>query len=260
MRIHRHRYSAIALLALVPGFVHAGGAEAAEIKVWTARAIATVLAEVGPEFERATGHQVSIASDLGTTFVRRARQGEPFDVMITGATSLALSIEDGKVAAATRTPIARSGIGVAVCAGAPRPDISTVDAFKRTLMDAKSIAYLKDVGSGLYVAQLLDRLGIAAVVNEKATRPETDIVSELVANGQADLGIVVITQILTTPGVDLLGPLPPEVQSYVPFAAGIGSQAREPGAARELIHFLKGPTARRVIAAQGMEPDDHVSP
>jgi molybdate transport system substrate-binding protein len=142
---------------------------------------------------------------------------------------------------------------VEVRAGAPKPDISTVEAFRRALLDAKSIAYLR-VGSGVYVDGLVERLGIADAIRPKVTRPETDIVSEMVARGEVELGIVVLTQIVTTPGVELVGPLPPEVQTYLTFTAGVGAASRVPDAARELIAFLTGPTAAPVIRKQGMEP------
>jgi len=242
--------TAIGLAVVVAG---AGRASAAEITVWTARALATVLAETGARFERATGHRLVVSTDLGSAWLRRAAAGEPFDLVISGASTVDVLIKDGKVMAQTRTAIARSGIGVAVRAGAPRPDIGSVDAFKRALLDARSIAYLR-VGSGVYLAGLLDRLGIAEAIRSKVTRPDTDVVSELVAQGEVELGMVVITQILTTPGVDLVGPLPPEIQSYVTFTAGISARAHVPGAATQLITFLKGPTATPVIRAQGMEP------
>jgi molybdate transport system substrate-binding protein len=223
-----------------------------EIKVWTARAIATVLAEIGAEFERATGHTLSVSSDLPTAFLRRIEAGEPFDVLISGSSPVDQWIRDGRIVPETRTDIARSGVGVEVRAGAPKPDISSVDAFKRALLNARSIAYLR-VGSGLYLAGLLDRLGISETIKSKVTRPESDIVSELVAKGEIELGMTVITQILTTPGVDLVGPLPPEIQSHVTFTAGISSQSKVPGAAQELIRFLMSPAAVAVIKAQGME-------
>jgi molybdate transport system substrate-binding protein len=128
-----------------------------------------------------------------------------------------------------------------------------VEAFKQALLKAKSIAYLR-VGSGIYLADLFERLGIAESIKSKVTRPESDIVSELVAKGEIELGMTVITQILTTPGVDLVGPLPPEIQSHVTFVAGVSSQSREPDAARQVIQFLNGPQAVAVIKAQGMEP------
>jgi molybdate transport system substrate-binding protein len=233
-------------------------ANAPELKVWTARAIATVLAEVGPQFERTTGYKLAISSDLPTAFARRANAGEPFDILISGSAPVDEWIKDGKIIAETRVDIARSGIGVEMRAGARKPDVSSVEAFKRALLEAKSIAYLK-VGSGVYVAGMLERLGIAEAVKAKVTRPESDIVSELVAKGEVELGMVVITQILTTPGVELVGPLPPEIQSYITFTAGIGVNSKAPEAAGRLIKFLTGPTVTPVIKAQGMEPGRSVS-
>src|SRR5262249_35143802 len=145
------------------------------------------------------------------------------------------------------------GIGVEVRAGAPKPDIRSVAAFRQALLDARSIAYLKDVGSGIHVARVVESLGLAEAVRPKVTRPDRDVVSEMVAKGEVELGIVVITQILTTPGVELVGPLPPEIQSYVVFAAGVGARASDPEAAKALIAFLTGPAAAPAIAAQGME-------
>jgi molybdate transport system substrate-binding protein len=237
---------------------HADSANAPEIKVWTARAIATVLAEVGPQFERTTGYKLAISSDLPGAFARRANAGEPFDILISGSAPVDEWIKEGKIIAGTRADIARSGIGVEVRAGARKPDVSSVEAFKRALLEANSIAYLK-VGSGVYLAGMLERLGIAEAIKSKVTRPESDIVSELVAKGEVELGMVVITQILTTPGVELVGPLPPEIQSYITFTAGISANSKAPEAAGRLIKFLTGPAATPVIKAQGMEPLGSVS-
>ena len=249
---------AIAGLGLTVLLAQASPVTAAEIKIWTARALATVLAEVGPQFESTTGHKLAVSSGLPLEFARRANAGEPFDVMITGSPPLDRFVKEGRIIAETRTDIARSGIGVEVRAGAPKPDISSVEAFKRALLEAKSIAYLR-VGSGIYIAGLLERLGVVEAIKSKVTRPESDIVSELVAKGEVELGMVVITQILTTPGVELVGPLPPEIQSYVAFTAGISANSRAPEAARDLIKFLTGPVAAPVIKAQGMEPGEGIS-
>lgn len=240
--------AALTVALAQPPIVHA-----AEIKVWTARAIATVLAEIGPQFERTTGHHLNVWSDLPAAFARRASAGDPLDVLISGAPPVDEWIKEGKILAETRTNIARSGIGVAVRAGARKPDIGSVEAFKRALLEAKSIAYLR-VGSGIYLAGLLERLGIADAVKPKVTRPESDIVSELVAKGEVELGVVVITQILTTPGVELVGPLPAEIQSYVTFTGGVSTSSKVADGAKQLLKFLTGPTAIPVIKAQGMEP------
>ena len=242
--------SAVALIFVLADTVVAS---AEEIKVWTARAIATVLAEIGPQFERMTGHTLTISSDLPPAFARRADAGEEFDLLISGASPVDEWIKAGKIIRATRIEIARSGIGVEVRAGARKPEIGSVEAFKRALLEAKSIAYLR-VGSGIHVAAVLEQLGIAEAVAAKTTRPDTDIVSELVARGEVELGIVVVTQIVTTPGVDLVGPLPPTLQSYVVFTAGVSAKSKVPAAAKQLLTFLTGPTAVEVIRRQGMEP------
>lgn len=242
-----------AAVALAVLLAHPGIAGADEINVWTSRAIATVLAEIGPQFERETGHRLRVYSGLPTDFERRMAAGDTFDLAISGSAPVDAWIKAGTIVAASRTDIARSGIGVEVRAGTRKPDIGSVDAFKRALLDAKSIAFLP-VGSGLHIAAVLERLGIAEAVKPKITRPQSDIVSELVAKGEVELGLVVMTQILTTPGVDLVGPLPPELQSYVVFTAGVSAASKVPGAAGQLMRFLTGPIAIPVIAAQGMEP------
>jgi molybdate transport system substrate-binding protein len=239
----------LSTIALAPS----GIASVPEMHVWTARAIATVLAEVGPQFERESGYRLIVFSGLPDEFDRRLKAGDPLDVMISGSSPIDQWIRQGRLVPATRTNIARSGIGVEVRAGARKPDISSVDAFTRALLEAKSIAYLRS-GSGIYLHDLLERLKIADAVRAKVTRPESDIVSELVAKGDVELGVVVITQILTTPGVELVGPLPAEIQSYVTFAAGVSVTSKVPDAATQLIKFLTGPIAAPVITAQGMEP------
>ena len=158
-------------------------ANATEIHVWTARALATVLAEIGPQFERVTGHRLNVYSGLPVDFEKRASAGDPLDVLVSGSSPVDRWIREGKLVAETRTDIARSGIGVEVRAGARKPDISSVDAFKRALLDAKSIAYLR-VGSGIYLHGLLERLGIAEAVKSKVTRPESDIVFRACRQGR----------------------------------------------------------------------------
>jgi molybdate transport system substrate-binding protein len=158
--------------------------------------------------------------------------------------------KEGKVIADSRTRLVRSGTGVEVRAGAPKPDIGSVEAFKRALLNAKSIGYLRIAG----VPQLMERLGLADTLKSKTTIPDTDTVSELVAKGELELGVVVITQILSTPGVELVGPLPADIQLYIDFVAGVSANSKEPDAARALIKFLTGPTANPVIKSQGMEP------
>jgi molybdate transport system substrate-binding protein len=215
----------------------------------------TVLKEIGPQFERSSGYKLDVVTGIAATLADRIIDGESFDVFIGPPAQMNRVVQNNKIIAETRTAIAHSGIGVGVRAGAPKPDITSVDAFKQTLLKAKSIGYLKQDGtSGAYLHALFERLGIADATKSKIVRPETDIVSELVAKGEIELGMVVITQIMTTPGVDLAGPLPREVQFYVRWSGGVSANSAAPQVAKELIRFLTGPAALPVLKAQGMEP------
>jgi molybdate transport system substrate-binding protein len=231
---------------------HAAGA--AEIRVLTTRAVSTVLAEIGPQFERATGNKIEVSVDVAAALVRKVKAGEPFDLLVAAPGQIDGLVKDGKLVADTPTNLVRSGIGVEVQAGAAKPDVSTVDAFKRTLIAAKSIAYLREGQSGLAVAKAIDSIGLTETLKPKLTLPDADVVSEMVAKGEVELGMVVVTQIMTSPGVALAGPLPAEIQSYITFAGAVGTAAKSPDAARALIKFLKGPEALAVMKAQGMEP------
>lgn len=246
---------ALLILAMVPiGWMKRPASQEAELRVFTTRSIATVLDKIGGDFERRTGRRLVVTTDVAIRMVRRIDAGEPFDLLVAAPAQIDELIKAGKIIPDSRDVIARSGIGVAVREGAERPDVSSVDAFKRALLGARSIAYLKEGQSGVYVAGVLDRLGIADAIRAKLTLPDTDIVSELVRRGEIDLGIVVITQILTTPGVALAGSLPPEIQSYIQFVGGISSDSKSVNAARELMAFLKSPSAVAIIRSQGMEP------
>jgi molybdate transport system substrate-binding protein len=244
------------LLGLLAGLTGITGAAAAELTILAPRAIWTVLNEIGPEFERSSGYRLDVVTEIAAMLANRVNKGERFDVFIGPPVHVDRLIANHRLDAGTRVPIARSGIGVEVRAGAPKPDISSLEAFKRTLLEAKSIGYLKPEGtSGAYLAELFERLGIAEAIKHKVVRPETDIVSALVAKGEIELGMVVITQILTTPGVELVGPIPPEVQHYVRWSAAVSADSAAPSVARELIKFLAGPIAWPVLKAQGMEPE-----
>lgn len=247
----RRAIVAVLGLASLAAFARITAASAAEIKVFTARAGATVLEKIGPEFERVTGHRLNVIydADFGA-ILRRIAANEPFDVVIRGTEGIDSMIKDGTIAAGTRTNLFHSGIGVEVRTDTPRPDISSVDAFRRTLLRAKSIGYFRPNR----VQELIERLGLTDALRAKVTTPNTDTVSELVARGELELGIVVTTQILTTPGVEFVGPLPAEIQYDYPFAAGISANSKAPGAALDLVKFLTGPVTIPVIKSQFMEP------
>jgi molybdate transport system substrate-binding protein len=236
--------SIVALLAL------STSATSDELKIFSSRAIWTVLEEVGANFERETGHKLNVTSGLSTAFAKRINAGEPFDLMFAPPASLDALIKAGKLDPGTRTVLVSSDVGVGVRAGAPKPDISTVEAFKQTLLKAKSITYLGVPG----VPQMLERIGMADAIKPKAVVPDEDIGSELVAKGEVELVIVVITQILTTSGVDLVGPLPPEIRIGTSFGGAVSANTKAPDAARNLIQFLKSPDTVKVIRAQGMNP------
>jgi molybdate transport system substrate-binding protein len=172
-------------------------AASAEIKIFTSRAIATVLEKVGSEFERASGHRLDVIVGFSPVFVKQINAGESFDVIASPPGTINGLVKNGKVVIETRTPLMRSGYGVAVRAGAPRPDVSTTEAFKRALLNAKSIGYLPTPG----VPALLERLGITDAIKSKVRIPNEDIVNELVAKGELEIGIIAITQTFTTPGV-----------------------------------------------------------
>ena len=232
---------------LVTALSHLGVIHGAELRVFTSRAIAIVLDKIGPEFESTTGHKLIVTVGFSTSFVEQINRGEPFDVVVCPPRTLDGLIKGNKVIADTRTNLVRSAVGVGVLAGAPKPDISTVDKLIRALLNAKSIGYNSTS------SPLMDELGISDVIKSKVAIPPTDIASELVAKGELELVVVAMTQILTTPGVELVGPLPREILRYAQFAAGVSADSKAPSAARELIKFLIGPIAIPVIKSQGME-------
>jgi molybdate transport system substrate-binding protein len=190
----------------------------------------------------------------------RLQRGEPIDVVIMVGYALSDLIKGGKVIANSRVDLARSSIGVAVRAGAPKPDISSVDALRRALLEAKSIAY-SDSASGVYVStELFKRLGIADQVAGKSRMIPAEPVGAVVARGEAEIGFQQVSELKPIAGIDLVGPLPPELQKVTIFSAGIVVGAREPEAARALIAFLASPAAAGAIKASGMEPMTSAAP
>src|SRR5687768_8090578 len=192
-----------ALLGLLLGF-GASSALACELRVLGPRVIWTVLGEIGPSFERSAGCRLEVVSDIAVTLAEHIEAGERFDVYAGPPALVDRLVAAGKLAPDSVVPLMRSGIGVAVRAGAPKPDIATVASFRRALLDARSVGFLKRGTSGLYLEGLMERLGLAEELRGKLVRPETDIVSRLLAAGEIDLGMVVISQILTSPGVELV--------------------------------------------------------
>lgn len=233
-------------------------AAASDITVMTSGAFTAAYLELVPQFERATNDKlVTTATTMGTglAFIpSRLQRGETADVVIVSDESLLQLIRDGLVLADSRVELARSSIGMAVRAGARKPDISSVDALKTTLLQVKSIAYSASV-SGVYLTtELFQRLGIADQVLPKSRRIDTERVGAVVARGEAEIGFQQTAELLPVPGIDYVGPLPPEVQRTTVFSAGIPVKSENVNAARALIRFLASPAAAAAITKSGLEP------
>jgi molybdate transport system substrate-binding protein len=232
-------------------------AMAAEIKVLTAGAFKQVVLALVPDFEKQTGNKVTV--DNGTTgeLKKRIDGGEAFDVVVITPTVTDEMIASGRVAAGSRVLLASVGVGVVVKEGAPKPDVSTVEAFKSALLAAKSVAYIDPASggsSGIYVDKLLVKLGIADQIKPKAKLKNGGYVADLIASGEAELGIHQISEIVPVKGVTLVGPLPKEIQSTTTYAAGLSATAKDKEAATELIQYLSGPDAAVVLKSKGMDP------
>lgn len=231
-----------------------GGAGAAAIKVLSSNSSRAVLDELLPGFERANGFQVSVSYDPAKIMLERIKHGESADLVILSDTAIETLTKQGKIAARSSRALARCGVGIAVRAGARKPEIASVDAFKRALLDANSIAHTQSGASGMHFAALIERLGIAQQVKAKAKMQPGGLVGELVARGEAELAVQQIPELMAVPGIDIVGPLPPELQLATVVAAGVFADAKQPEAARALLGFLAAPAAVRVFMAKGFEP------
>ncbi len=227
---------------------------AAELKVLSGNGARAAVRELGAQFEATSGHKVVIHFEVNTALKRKIEAGETFDVAVLNPPVLDGLIAAGRVVAGSRAVIGRIGIGVAVRAGAPKPDISSVAAFRRALLDAKAVAFPGEGASGIYFAGLVERLGIAADMKPKLRPMPAEDAVEVVARGEADFVVVVASRIVGVPGVDFVGLLAPELQTTIGFAAGIGSAAQEPEAARAMIRFVTGPAAVPILKGMGIEP------
>jgi len=232
----------IALLATQAG--------ATDLKVLSSNGTAAIVAELGWQFERATGHKLAIRYDTAVLIQKEIERGETFDVAVLTTSVIDALAASGKVG--MRAEIARSGIGVAVRRGAQKPDISTAEAFRQAMLNAKSIAYTTVGGSGLHFISVCERLGIAGEVKAKGRTQPGGATGDLVARGEAEIAIQQISELLPVEGIDLVGPLPPELQLITRFSAGAGTSAADAAAA--FVKFLAAPEAAPVIMAKGMQP------
>lgn len=227
--------------------------ELAEIKVMSGGAMRRFLTEVVPLFEAASGSKVAIRFGLTREMKAAIEAGAEFDIALLPRSAIDELMHAGKIAAGTATDIVRSLVGLMVRAGATEPDIGSVEAFKSALRRAKAISYSKGP-SGLYVAELLERLGLVAEMKDKTVFAIGRPVGEVIASGEAEIGMQQIIENQPVKGAHLVGPLPSELTNYVMYSAGFAPNAIDSTAARAFIEFLASPEAVRIIRAKGMEP------
>src|SRR5262245_37801160 len=225
----------------------------ADIKILSTHAVQEVLSELGPMFERATGFDLAIDYDPANALTRTIEAGTPFDVAIVTRVVIDELALKGKVRRETKD-ICQSGLGVAVRQGAAAPDVASIDAFRRSLLAARSLVRSKEGTSGLYVETLLDRLGIADAMRDKIVLGPSGRIAELVARGEAEMAVQQIPELLPVKGIQFVGPLPRELQLWTVFAAGIGSAARDPAAAKAFLEALVAPSTVAALEAKGLEP------
>jgi molybdate transport system substrate-binding protein len=253
MKLNRSLVVALAL-TLLSVLVQPAALAAAEITVLCSNGIKAVMEDLVPKFEKATGHKVIIDYNLAAVLKQKIEGGTGFDLAILTPPLVDDLIKQGKMAADSRTMLARSGLGLLIRTGGHKRDISTTDAFKRTLLEAKSIAYAKVGASGVYFAELVQKLGVADTLKSKSRLTATgEEVGESVARGEVELGVLPLSEILPVKGAELLGMFPADVQSYIVMTAGVSAGAKQGQAARELIKFVTAPAALPVIKAKGME-------
>jgi molybdate transport system substrate-binding protein len=230
----------------------------AEIRVMTSGAFAAAHLELSPRFAKASQEMiVTVTTSTGVgaeSIPNRLQRGEAADVVILPDDALNQLIKDGLIVAGTKVPLARSEIGMAVRAGAPKPDISSVNALKNALLEAKSVAYSASVSGVYLVTELFPKLGIADQLKPKSLRIERERVGAVVARGEAEIGFQQITELLEIKGIDYVGPLPPEVQRVTLVSAGVPVKAKNPEGARRLIQFFASADVAADIRKVGLEP------
>jgi molybdate transport system substrate-binding protein len=224
------------------------------LKILSSNSIRAAMGELVPQFERASGINISVTYDPAKVMLARIAKGETADLAITGSGAIDELVKQGKILPGSRRVLARCRVGVAVRAGMPRPDISTVESLKRALLAVKSVAYTQEGASGMHFSGVIERMGIAQQIQAKAVRQPGGLIGELVAAGKAEMAIQQIPELLAVPGIELVDPLPAEIQLVTVTSAGIFAGTQQAQAAQSLIDFLSAPAAMRVMQARGLEP------
>jgi molybdate transport system substrate-binding protein len=242
------------VIAAAGAVLVSGLANAAEVRVLSAQATEEAYRELVPQFEKASGHKVTTVFTGTLDANKRLAAGETYDVLIMSAPSIEEHTKGGKVVAGSRADLAKSGVGIAVKTGAPKPDISSTDALKKTLLAAKSIGYSTGP-SGNYVVTMFQKMGIADELKGKLKQTPTGVfVGSIIASGEAELSFQQVSELSHFPGLDYVGPLPADLQFITVFSGGVMSGAKESEAAKALIRFLTAPEAASAYKKRGMEP------
>ena len=239
-------------LAVLPSATIA--AHAADIGILASNGVKAAVVELVPQFEKETGHKLNFTWGASNLLAKQAEAGEAFDVIIVTPALMKSLIEQGKVMGGSAVDLARVGSGVAVKQGAPKPDIGTVEAFKNAMLNAKAIAYTTAGQSGLHFMSVIEKLGIAEQVKAKSKTIPSGDSAQFVAKGEADIAVQLLPELASVPGVEVVGPFPGELQSYIVLTGGVGSNAKDKAAAQALLRYLVTPAAISVIKAKGMEP------
>ena len=242
------------LLAMFASLGLSSAGQCSEIKLLASAALKYAYMELLPRFEKETGHKVSVAWSSSPDIQKRVAGGEAADVLVLSEVGAEELINVGKILPETRTLFAKSGIGVAVRAGAPRPDVSSAGSLKATLLAAKTVAYSSGA-SGSYIVTMIEKLGIAVDIKPKVVNVKTaEPVGEVVARGDAEIGFHQLSELIPVKGIEIVGPLPPGLQHLTVFSGGAHVAASDPAAARALVKFLAAPAALEALTKHGLEP------
>ena len=254
----RTRIITAAIATAAVGFMflaQEGTAQTADVRVLASNGVKAVMEALVPQAERAIGHPLAIQFNTSASLKQRIEGGEAFDVAVMTSDLIDDLLKQGKITAGTSAGVARSGIGVGIRTGAPKPDISTPESLKRTLLNARAITYAQDGASRVHILEMLDRFGITEAVKSKTILEQGSIRSTArVADGDAELVLTLVSEILPIKGIELAGPLPGELQTYVSLSAGVGAKAKNAAAAKALVKFLSSPAIAPTLKAKGMEP------
>jgi molybdate transport system substrate-binding protein len=249
-----HSSITTAMLSLAMALAPIAGAEAAELKILAGSSTTDSLGEIGPQFERATGHKLVFLFAGTPELIRQATSGAPFDLGVVPVDVMKDAAARAKFAAGPTTDVSRVGYGVAFKSGAPKPDVSTPDAMKAALLKAQSVTLYPESAAGAYVIKTFDRLGIGEAMKAKTKPQSPGQIAAAVAKGDAELAVF-LTNLLIAPGVELAGPFPPELQNDLVFVGAVAADSKEAEAAKAFIAYLKTPEAAAVFKAKGVKPD-----